>query len=575
LALFKIIQKNLKLLIRSKSSALIIILGPLLVIFLVGIAFGNISKYSLNIGTYSTSYSDITNSFVAKLKEKEFRVQKIDSEEICIDQIKLGKLHTCIIFPPDLGVGSDKMNEIVFYVDYSKVNLIWMILETLSTKLQEQTSELSLDLTTNLLNKLETTRKELDLKKPLLESIKTENQQIQEEFDKLDKDVANKISAFKSSTSEIREYILAKVKSAQDTIPQITSQLDTLSSNCTENVSSCMSSSTKNSINQKLGSINTLLYNIYSKIEDPSNASETDLAQLTNLASEIDTTLNQILDSVSLIMVQSSSNIEELQDSIDKIHNDIASVQIKDAATIVNPITTQIKTVIPEKTYLNYLFPPLIVLVVMFISILLSTTLVMMEKHSIAYFRNFITPTRDITFILATFLTNMILVTIQLIIIIAISINFFKAQIISSLVTAIPAMLLITTLFTFFGMFIGYIFNSEETATLASISLGSVFLFLSDVILPLESMPDYIRSIAQFNPFVIGENLLRKAVLFQANFNVLANEFYILLAYSAILFVFIWISQKIVRRHLFHKLIYLKRKRPAKAKKAATAPKKK
>ncbi len=575
MALFKIIQKNLKLLIRSKSSALIIILGPLLVIFLVGIAFGNISKYSLNIGTYSTSYSDITNSFVAKLKEKEFRVQKIETEEACIDQIKLGKLHTCIIFPPDLDVGSDKMNEIVFYVDYSKVNLIWMILETLSTKLQEQTSELSLDLTTNLLNKLETTRKELDLKKPLLESIKTENQQIQAEFDKLDKDVANKISVFKSSTSEIREYILQKVNSAQDIIPQITSKLDTLGTNCTGNESSCMSSSTKNSLNQKLASINTLLYNIYSKIEDPSNASKTDWAQLTNLASEIDTTLNQILDSVSLIMVQSSSNIEELQASIDKIYNDIASVQIKDAATIVNPITTQIKTVIPEKTYLNYLFPPLIVLVVMFISILLSTTLVMMEKHSIAYFRNFITPTRDITFILATFLTNMILVTIQLIIIIAISINFFKAQIISSLVTAIPAMLLITTLFTFFGMFIGYIFNSEETATLASISLGSVLLFLSDVILPLESMPDYIRNIAQFNPFVIGENLLRKAVLFQANFNVLANEFYMLLAYSAILFVFIWISQKIVRRHLFHKLIYLKRKRPAKAKKVATPPKKK
>ena len=89
-ALFKIIQKNFKLLIRSKSSALIIILGPLLVIFLVGIAFGNISKYSLNIGTYAESYTDITNSFVEKLKEKEFRVQKMATEEECVEQIKLG-----------------------------------------------------------------------------------------------------------------------------------------------------------------------------------------------------------------------------------------------------------------------------------------------------------------------------------------------------------------------------------------------------------------------------------------------------------------------------------------------------
>jgi ABC-2 type transport system permease protein len=568
LALFKIIQKNLKLLIRSKSSALIIILGPLLVIFLVGIAFGNISKYSLNVGTYSESYSDITNSFVEKLKEKEFRVQKIDTEESCIDQIKLGKLHTCIIFPPNFDVGSDKMNEITFYVDYSKVNLIWMILETLSTKLQEQTSELSLDLTTNLLNKLETTRTELDSKKPLIAELKTRNQQIQGEFDMLDRDVAGKISNFKSSASEIREYIIGKIEVAKDTISNIKSELKSLDLNCSENVSSCKELTSKIKLDNQLGSLDVLLYNIYNKVEDPSDVSEADLANLAQLAGEIDMVLNQVLDSVSSVIAQNSITIEEFQTSFDKIHDDLEAVKIKDAATIINPITTQIKTVIPEKTYLNYLFPPLIVLVVMFISILLSTTLVMMEKHSIAYFRNFITPTRDITFILATFLTNMILVTFQLIIIIAISINFFKAQIFSSLITAIPAMFLITTLFTFFGMFIGYIFNSEETATLAAISLGSVFLFLSDVILPLESMPDYIRDIAQFNPFVIGENLLRKAVLFQANFSVLANEFYMLLAYSAVLFIFIWISQRIVRRHLVHKLIYLKRKKSAKTKAA-------
>jgi len=543
MVLFKIIKKNLKLLIRSKSSALIIILGPLLVIFLVGIAFGNISKYSLNIGTYAESYTDITNSFVEKLKEKEFRVQKMDSEESCIEQIKLGKLHTCIIFPPDLTLDSNKENEIIFYVDYSKVNLIWMILDALSTQLQEQTQELSLDLTTNLLNKLESTRQELEGKRTVLANIKTDNQLLATQIVLLDQQVQLKIPEITSTSDEIRSYILAKINYSEDEIDSIKSKIEALN----------ISNSTKNSLLSQISSLNTYLYNIQSKVD---GSSQTDLARIKEITEELDSSLSEISLTLSATSSQTRSRIEGLQSSIDAIYNDLSAIRIKNATTIVNPVTTQIKTVIPERSYLNYLFPPLIVLVVMLISILLSTTLVMMEKHSIAYFRNFITPTRDITFILATFFTNIILVTIQLIIIIVISINFFKAQILSSLHIAVPAMLLITTFFTFMGMFVGYIFNSEETATLASISLGSVFLFLSDVILPLETMPVYIRNIARFNPFVIGETLLRKAVLFQSKFSVLANDFYLLLAYSAVLLIFIWLSQKFIRKHLMHRLFH-------------------
>lgn len=540
--------------IRSKSSALIIILGPLLVIFLVGIAFGNISKFSLNIGTYAESYTDLTNSFIEKLKEKEFRVQKISSEELCVDQIKLGKLHTCIVFPPDLTLESEKTNEIIFYVDYSKVNLIWMILDALSTKLEEQTTELSLDLTTNLLNKLESTRQELDKKRTTIASIKTDNQLLANQMVLLEQQIKLKIPELESTSDEVRDYILTKINYTEDEISSINSKIESLN----------VSNSTKNSLISQMNSINTYLYNIKTKVD---GSSQSDLTRIKEITEELDSSLSTISLTLSATSSQTRSRIVELQTSIDNIYNNLETIKVKNATTIVNPITTQIKTVIPERSYLNYLFPPLIVLVVMFISVLLSTTLVMMEKHSMAYFRNFITPTRDITFILATFLTNILLVTIQLVIILIISINFFKAQILSSLLTAIPAMLLIVIFFTFVGMLIGYLFTSEETATLASISLGSIFLFLSDVILPLESMPSYVGNIARFNPFVVGENLLRKAVLFQAKFSVLANDFYLLLIYSAVLFIFIWISQKVLRKHLFHRIAYLKHMRKLRHKK--------
>ena len=64
LNIINIILKNFKLLLRSKSSALIIVIGPLLTIFLVGIAFDHMDKYSINVGIYLASESEFTESFI-------------------------------------------------------------------------------------------------------------------------------------------------------------------------------------------------------------------------------------------------------------------------------------------------------------------------------------------------------------------------------------------------------------------------------------------------------------------------------------------------------------------------------
>ena len=304
---------------------------------------------------------------------------------------------------------------------------------------------------------------------------------------------------------------------------------------------------------------------MYNKIEDPNNSQETDWTKITRLTASITTQINALKD----LVTSSTTKIDEIQTSLDNIYANLDSIAVREAATIVSPVTTNIKPVVPEKTYLNYMFPSLIVLVVMFISLLLSTTLVQMEKHSPAYFRNFITPTRSIVFVIGTYLTGMLLVSMQLIIIIVISAKFFKTQIIPSLSIIIPSLLLITTLFTLIGMLIGHIFKSEETATLAAISTGSVFLFLSNIILPLESMPAYVRNIAQYNPFVLGENVLRKTIIFQEQFASIQNEILYMGIASIVLFILIWILYKSKRKHSFHRLFAAKQKKDKKKKEIA------
>ena len=69
--LIEIIKKNFRLLIRSKSSALIVLLGPLLLILLISMAFNTSSLYDIKIGTYSGEYSELSNSIIEKLNQDE------------------------------------------------------------------------------------------------------------------------------------------------------------------------------------------------------------------------------------------------------------------------------------------------------------------------------------------------------------------------------------------------------------------------------------------------------------------------------------------------------------------------
>jgi len=544
--LFKIIHKNFKLLIRSKSSALIIILGPLLVIFLVGIAFDNINKYSINIGTYSSKYNELTESFISKLQEKDYKVQKFNSEEECVESIKQSKIHTCIIFPPDIKIEPNKVNEITFYIDNSKINLVWMILDTLSSKLEERSSELSTDLTKGVLDKLDFTKQEISLDKPVVIDLQTENTEITNNVNELNKNMPfSKISSLKNETTKFKEFIIGKLVSINDIVKSIEGDIDSLP-NVTTSDKSFLKDQTK-LIKQR---ISELLIEV--------DTSKGDYSEIVNSLNEIESsfksTITSMTNSIESKLSQSSSKINKIKSSLDNIYNTIEGVKIKNAATIVNPITTNIKSVVSEKSYLNYMFPALIVLAIMFISILLSTTLVMMEKHSPAYFRNFITPTRNITFILGTYFTNIILVVIQLIIIVSIALIFFKSQILSTLPVIGLLLFLTTSFFTFAGMLIGSIFTSEETSTLASISLGSIFLFLSDVILPIESMPGYIQNIVHFNPFVLAENLLRRVILFQSKISVIADDIYLLLSYSVAVLILILLIHTFARKHLLFKI---------------------
>ncbi len=171
-ALWLLTIKNLKLLLRSRSSALIIIFAPLLIILLLGLSYNNSAQFGLNIGVYSTAFTEDVNSFAQVLEEKEFTITRYNQLESCIGEIKSNNIHACISVPESLEIADNQQKVVTFYVDPSRVNLIGIIQETLQEKFSLKSQEISQELSDNIISRLLETKETIIREESNLNAIK-------------------------------------------------------------------------------------------------------------------------------------------------------------------------------------------------------------------------------------------------------------------------------------------------------------------------------------------------------------------------------------------------------------------
>jgi ABC-type multidrug transport system permease subunit len=501
-----IIKKDYKLLLRAKSSAVIAVLGPLILVFLVGMGFNTSSLTGLQLGVYSDSYSDFSNSLIDILDDR-FSVIKAENEEECINGVRVGEHHVCAIFPSDLNVNSQE--EINFYVDYSRINLVYSVIDILSGEIGKKTEELSLQYSQALIERINLVEEELGGKESVLSSLTSNSGQIESKVLTISENLNNlNLNFTGKNTTDLKDAVS--------------------DAEAEHNISL---SSIKTEVNHLEDFIDDL-------IEKASAARSSREAILTDI------------DIIQKMVTQNSDNLKTLDSSIANILSSVRSLEIKSAETVATPIKTSVKPVTSEKTNLNYLFPIMIVLVVMFISILLASSVTIREKTSNAYFRNFITPTNEFTHLFGSFLTNLSLVLIELVIIFGIAMIFFKAELLSVLGNAAIVLFLMAMMFILLGMLVGYIFKSTETSNLASISLVSILLFFSNTILPLENLPLSIKNIVMLNPFVVSEALLKRVMLFGSSLNTEIYYILIIVIYIIIFGVFAFIAREATKRRL-------------------------
>lgn len=500
--LWSIIKKNIKLVSRSKSSSLIVVLGPLIIIALVGAAFNTSNIYDIRIGAYSSSYSKLADSVLDSLGGQQFSIIKYDTKQECVDSVKFSQSHVCVLVPPDLDVGQDE--PLNFHVDQSRVNLVWIVIDAITSRLGEKSEEISLQLTSSIIGTLKNTEDQIKNNEEPIDLVNSENVMVITLID----DVSEDLSAIDPDL--VAAIDLGKISQKLE---------ETITTNN-------LSVSTFSSVFRTISNIKNNTENVGELLF---NATVISVERLENARSKVD----KNIETITLM----KGTLGDLMKNID-------SVTGTSAEDVVTPLRTKVTPVVIEKTHLNFLFPSLIILIIMLISLLLSSGLVIREKTSTAFFRSYITPARDGMFLLGHFLTNSIIISLQLIIIFVVASFFFKNSLVPIFGPLFLSLIFIITVFVLIGMLIGYLFRSEETAMLATISLASLFLFFSGTILPLETIPESLKRVADFNPFVISEGILKKIMLFQSEFVDFSQSLMTLFLYILIMIMLVYGAQR-------------------------------
>ncbi len=481
-----IVSRNMKVIIRSKLSFALVVLAPILIVFLVGSAFNTTQLSNIKIGVYSENYSSLSNEIISDLEENKFRLDRIGGLEECVSLVKTGKAHSCVVFPSDMEVSGNE-ESISIYVDNSRINLAYSLLNKIESRVSMKSSELGIAIADDLIEILNEIKTSLPSQKSDLNSVK----------DKLE-DIESSSGSSSSLSSSI-----SKIERALDLLDGIETE------------------SSLSSIESELNAVKENLISSQSNIENINQDTGDSITKVNYINSE----LNSII-----------SKLEK--------------ISVKNAESVVMPIQTEVKPISDVESNWEYLFPTLVSLVALLSGMVLSSSVVLTERRARANFRNFMTPTGNLAFVLAAYVTCMIILVIQMVVLILGTIYLTEVNVLPVIDRASFILFLASSVFVLLGMLIGYLFKSDETTTLASISVASLLIFFSNAIIPSESMGGLFGCVAKYNPLIITESLMKRVVLFGENWSSLWIDMSILAGAGIIILLFVLFARVMTRRKI-------------------------
>ncbi len=202
---------------------------------------------------------------------------------------------------------------------------------------------------------------------------------------------------------------------------------------------------------------------------------------------------------------------------------------------MIFPYVLNIETTIPGQTnYFNFLAPGLMIMVVMMTVMTGIPEAISKEKEMGTFDGMLSAPISQVSIIIGKTMALCTRGFIQCVIILAIAILLFGVTIQGSLLLAF--LLLLLGIFSFIGVGILAISMSGDQASGTMIVNLLMFpmMFLGGVFYPIQQMPGFMQTIAQFIPITYAADAMRKIILLNAGIGDIIYQIVILIAFGVV-----------------------------------------
>jgi hypothetical protein len=566
---FPLISAILKSFVRNKTSIFLLVVSPLLLIGVIFMSFNADGLQKIPVGIISTStefnINDLENSYFSYLKMTRF-----DNLDLCMLELKKYNQYACIKVTESNTITLD------LYYDNTQEPVIWEIIERIKSTvdlIQKQKSE---ELASDFLGKFHVTSGKVSTFQEGLSEVGQDIGHYIIDIDNEAKYIASARTDFISQldlmASDIEDAKLAKsdLKEAKDRYyEQSISALNFLDDSmwdANSNVSPQLVQSSNN-LRSQINGYNSVSESRFStldyKISSYEAAESRSRGYVYNMGQgllQLETTKDQLR--------QYQTSIQKTNVEIQRIKDELTGLESVSADNLVNPVvikgnptyipdvqvdailsgnqSEQAKTLIKgvNMISLQTIFPTILFLIMLFLSLLISTFICLGEINSSSAVRRGLMKHIVIPELLSVFISSMIVVVIPVFFVLMTGDLLFRIHIIENVLPVMAIVTIICSIFVLLGMAIAYLVRKESIALLVTTFILVMLIFLSGFILPIERMSPFSYAFSSIFPSHVGLSAFNRLVFYGQNFQTI-QYFPLLMAWLAGLIILVLLSRKI------------------------------
>ena len=542
-----LIQANLKGFMRNKKAIFLLVVFPLILISAVFLSFNPEGLERIPVGIIGSSekfnVKEYEDTYLSYLKIKEF-----NSIGDCLNQLKIYNQYVCI----DINYGTAITLEV--YYDNTQEPVIWEIIERIKSTIDLLQKAKSKEMASEFLTRFGSAMDKIEDFKIKLIDVHGEIDDYTEEIDKS----ADKLSDAKKELTEQIASMDSDINEVKQIKSNLKTQKDSFYSSSTSYLSQAEGNlnflgiidpgiwSNVNSLRNDLNTYNSNADSYFSNADSKILAYESATSRGKEYINEIGSGISR-LQGIKNDLIFYKSELEDADDEISGIQKDFKQIDVMDPETLVSPIVVRnmpvyipsVKINLTEKDIikgfnlisLQTIFPTILLLISLFLSLLISNFICITDINSDANQR--VRMIKGIFFpeMLSIYFSSLIIMVLPIFCVLLLGNYLFRIEIFANFGTTALILFLLSSIFILLGMGLAYLIKKESITLLVTTFILVFLIFISGFLLPIERMSWFASYFARIFPTKIALSAFGKAVFYSQPTSLIINDILSLLGW--------------------------------------------